>query len=116
VRSRKCGTIVLSIGLSCAATLGTATADPSAKEVVQFKKTELSQGYISGMGQAFVFANEYLSVAGQRRIYCPPGKLGITQDQYLGILEQYLKTRPDMNSQPAPLALLLALREAFPCQ
>lgn len=52
---------------------------------------------------------------GDRRVFCPPQKLGLIDAQYVAIMASFLTKYPTTRSRPVDLVLLFALKDAFPC-
>jgi hypothetical protein len=48
--------------------------------------------------------------------YCPPSTIAFTPDQYINMLERYLKKEPGMGKMPLGLALLETLKSTLPCK
>ena len=54
-------------------------------------------------------------VDSKQRLYCEPPKLTLTVDQIFDIVERYIEKHSDAGSQPIGLVILIALKDAFPC-
>ena len=52
---------------------------------------------------------------GNRKLYCPPEKVGIVDAQYVAIMSSFLTKYPKTRSYPVEVVLLFALKDAFPC-
>ena len=76
---------------------------------------EMALVALNSYAQAFVVANSFVKTKGQPRMICQPQKLAIAAEQSARILADYLKRRPDTASLPAPIVLLIALEDTFPC-
>jgi hypothetical protein len=73
------------------------------------------QAYIMGLGTGFTVMNTRLESNGWSKVYCPPGKLSLTTESYLDLLDKELarsRLTPDM---PIELVLLNGLARTFPC-
>jgi hypothetical protein len=72
--------------------------------------------YIRGIGEGIGIYNAMLDQPdGGRKLYCPPGNVGIVDAQYVAIMSSFLTKYPTTRSHPVPAVLLFALKEAFPC-
>jgi len=75
--------------------------------------------YIGTNGEAFAWVNAELQSTGKDPVYCVPGELGITNNQYVSILRSYLDDYPSMKEvefAQLPMVLLHALMQTFPCK
>lgn len=69
-------------------------------------------------GDAIGWANLMFYSEGEQPYFCRPSNLAITSDQYVSILQQYLRRHPDARNEKTSMLgmhLIKALREAFPC-
>jgi len=73
-------------------------------------------GMLGATENGLSWANTAISNEGQPRLYCVPAKLAFTSAQDVDILRRYALDHPDKKTLPYGLALLLALKEAFPCR
>jgi hypothetical protein len=48
--------------------------------------------------------------------YCPPERVGIVDTQYALIIRNFVAKYPETLDVPIDVTLLLALKDAFPCQ
>lgn len=82
-------------------------------------RNENAERMIGAAGKAYLWANATLEHKGQDLLFCAPRKLSMTSDQYVSILRNYIKDRPEEGERdPADFAgsLLFALQDAFPCE
>ncbi len=64
------------------------------------------------------WANESLRRRNEKPLTCPPGKLGVTTEQYVSIAKSYILQHPERGKATALFlngVLLDALEETFPC-
>lgn len=92
-----------------------ALAEASAGDIITFKDQDITKMHINGMGQGLLWANVLLKQRGNTPLYCQPAQLGMTPEQYIAILEDYVKGDAKRREAPAPLMLLIALQRVFPC-
>ena len=71
--------------------------------------------YVNTVGETLGWANAVLSAQSQDPLYCQPPRLTITDEQYMQILRSHVSAWPAMGAEPAPLVVLDALRDTFPC-
>jgi hypothetical protein len=71
--------------------------------------------FVNGMEQGMDWYNTQLEYVGGKQLYCAPGKLALTVDQILGIVERYLDKHGTIRKDPVGAVLLTALIETFPC-
>jgi hypothetical protein len=71
--------------------------------------------YLGAEEDAFEWANTYQVMTGQRRLFCPPLKLALTDGQTTDILSRFVEANPKDANVPVGLVLLYALQDAFPC-
>jgi len=98
-----------------------ANAEPRIKDYKRIKDTEIFKSYILGVGVGIEWANTELSIQGQSPLYCAPGKLAITTENFLQILQDYIEKKTEIIKSLGPdlpigLLLLKALQDAFPCK
>ena len=77
--------------------------------------------YIAGLGEGVFWSNAAAQSHGDPGMYCPPLKLGITGNQYVKLLDDYVADKTHYRSDFSPpdsevgLLMILALTDAFPC-
>ncbi len=71
--------------------------------------------YLLGITQGLEVANDELIEHKQLRIFCIPSRLTITGEQSHEILKRFVEHYPPMEKALVPVAMLGALKEAFPC-
>ena len=72
--------------------------------------------FIHGVGDGFMFANAELESKKIAPIFCPPGKLAITPEQYIKFLDEAANNLgASANDFPVPALLLSRLKTVFPC-
>jgi hypothetical protein len=77
-----------------------------------------TQAFLSGAGQAFLWANVELKVRKQQPLFCPPGDLVLNSHNYAQILGSYLDEDPDAAKASYIVAgsyVLKSLQKTFPC-
>ncbi len=113
------------IQLSSAALLftllaGTASADMTIDQILSDKvNRSFVLDVIRAQADGISWANTYLDVTRHEPLFCQPGKLAITPEQYLDIASRYVREHPSDAQKPANslgLILILSLIEAFPCK
>ncbi|WP_143808971.1 hypothetical protein [Paraburkholderia susongensis] len=94
-----------------------AHAEPT---ISDYQKLDRKNGplptYISGLGQAYLWANVALRAEQAQRLYCPPPTLVINLDNYYSILDSYIKENNTPGGDALGMTLLMALRKTFPCK
>lgn len=70
--------------------------------------------YIDGLGNGLSWANTASKMKHGKPVFCPPGKIAITAEQYIDILHRYVEDRPDMRGDGVGGPMLFALEDAFP--
>ena len=101
--------------------VSSANAELRIKDYKRIKDTEIFKTYILGVGVGVEWANTVVSNRGQSPLYCAPGKLAITTENFLQILQDYIEKNPEIIKPLGPdlpigLLLLKALQDAFPCK
>ena len=77
--------------------------------------------YLGGVGTGFDWANFLIKKRGQMPLYCVPSALPLSGPVYVNMVDrqiEFLRSRmskADLEKESAPLLLLKALIEAFPC-
>lgn len=79
------------------------------------QESTIAAAWVQGVTTGMSWMNSELEFNGKERIFCAPEKLAITTDQYIDILRQYLKTDKTVAKMPLGLAVLISLKETFPC-
>ena len=77
--------------------------------------------YLVGAFSAFGFANVMLNLEHKQMLYCAPPNLKMGLENLRQLLDRKIATQdantdPKMDQTPLEFALLLALRDTFPCQ
>jgi outer membrane protein assembly factor BamD (BamD/ComL family) len=96
-----------------------ATADPLTVErfLRDYGKHEsFDYPYLLGITQGLEVANDELIEHKQSRMFCIPSKLAFTGEQSRDILKRFVERYPPMEKALVPVAMLEALKEAFPCE
>jgi hypothetical protein len=89
----------------------------AADAISQFKAHDPNaSSYILGLKTGFEEANAELWLAQKAEIYCQPLKLGLSVDQAIDIIEQYINDRPDMRNKPLAYVMFSAMNDVFPCK
>ena len=70
---------------------------------------------LNGYDGAFSWANAQLHTKKQQRLYCQPMTRAHEPKEVVEILRAFIKAHPGKADAPAPVALLLALEEKYPC-
>jgi hypothetical protein len=78
-------------------------------------KKELLKIVVSSNENGMQWVNTFLDNRGQQRVYCSPPTSALTGEQVLDIVAREIKNTPNLGNQPYGLAILVALRKAFPC-
>ena len=92
---------------------GTATADIFYEDFDKHRNSPLYQFYLEGVANGIAWANSAARKEG-RGLYCAPKRMAITPEQYLDILDRYMRDHPG-GADYLGLSLVLALQETFPC-
>lgn len=96
-------------------------ADVNLKTYESLKDTQEFKMYISAVGEGFSWANTELTGNGRSPLYCQPPKLGLTFENYLRILKDYIEKNKELvkrlgDNFPVEVLLLRGLQETFPCK
>ncbi|TCQ79971.1 hypothetical protein EDF68_10316 [Ochrobactrum sp. BH3] len=73
--------------------------------------------YITGMGEGFMWSSAAVK-NNYDKIYCPPQHIGLNGDQYVAVLDGFVKRHPEMEADKMEIGHLMytALQESFPCK
>jgi hypothetical protein len=108
------------IGCTLATTSASAEADVASYFKNYARASDSTQSFyrtvLSSYENGMAWANATLQEQGSKPLYCPPEKVALTGDQLLDILRRFALDRPPIQKYPFGLALLEALRDAFPCK
>ena len=108
----------LAMSFLLAVTLATAehvSGEMTLKHYKEFKPKELTriEIYVTGLGDAFSWANTYLE---QRSfLFCQPSKLALGTKNYMRILDDEIQRKIYKEEHSIGLILLMGLKETFPC-
>jgi hypothetical protein len=69
--------------------------------------------YLSGISTGFYLAQQVYGAGGH---FCFPNEEALDVRQVRAITEKYLRDHPEKMHEKAPLLVLLALAQAFPCK
>jgi hypothetical protein len=72
--------------------------------------------YIAGLKSGFDWANGVLLGTDKPLLYCQPGKMVLTIDQSVNVVEQFVNRHPDFKDHALGFALVQGLIETFPCK
>lgn len=105
------------VGLWITAFAVPAHAEMSAKDLLAEYKAgnALSTAFMHGIADGIGWEEGYQEENGGVRAYCQPGKLALTPEQEADITSRYIAANPKAGEYPFGLALLLALKDTFPC-
>lgn len=92
---------------------GTATADIFFEDFDKNRNNPPYQFYLQGVADGIAWANSIGRNEGHG-LLCPPDKMAITPEQYLDILDRYMRDHPG-GADYRGMSLVLALKETFPC-
>ena len=71
--------------------------------------------YSFGLGEGISWTNVWMKSNAGIRLYCPPGKLVLNEDNYFDIAKRYVEGLPYKADHPFGWLLTTALSETFPC-
>lgn len=73
--------------------------------------------YVKGVNEGVFWHSTMTAVEfGERaRLYCPPSKLAITEENVIQIGKSYLVENPEAYTDHYGLRMLMAMQETFPC-
>jgi hypothetical protein len=108
---KRLGLWVLAIALGA---LGQAQAEPRVAEVLATIKDPATRSYIAGLADGISWSSVEANARTGRDIFCPPGTLAITEDQYVSIFTRYAESR-QIGTHFAGETMVRALIDAFPC-
>lgn len=77
---------------------------------------ELTVAYVSGIGAAYTWANLELKQERQPLLFCQPPTLALGADLLAQLLDKELQNPLYRSEDQIEMALLFALKRAFPCQ
>ena len=96
-----------------------ASGEIMVKDFDQLKDVQWFKVYMRGVGTGYAHANSELRVNKQKQLYCQPGNLALTVDNYLRILDDEIQERRKegqyIEDIPVELLLLKGLQKTFPC-
>lgn len=93
-------------------------AEITLKDYEGIKENKLFLANLHGIGMGYSWANSYLQVVRKSPpLYCEPEKVALNADNYFQILDEHIRKQGKTLEQSTPIAMLLliALREALPC-
>ncbi len=112
-------------------TASSANAAITIKDYLKYKNSpdlvltmkEVVALHIEGMAGGFNWANSEIEALYGKQLFCPPGKLPLTADNYIRILDEqlekwqeFIKTEGRMDRPILSFFLLEGLRKTFPCK
>jgi hypothetical protein len=89
-----------------------ANAEGSADQFLNNQNPKLAETLLNAIATGISASNSHVD----KRMYCPPGNLAITSQQYMEILRQFIQQNPRMGGYPAASVMIRALNHTFPCQ
>ncbi|MBJ6128557.1 Rap1a/Tai family immunity protein [Microvirga splendida] len=104
--------------VAVAAFVGIATsahAELSVREFLKNADDPLNLAYITGLSNGMGWYATADNYHHGKTLFCEPTKVRLVSEQYVGVLRDYVKTRPKMMADPVGGVLILALQDAFPC-
>ncbi len=101
-----------------------ACAQPTTKQFDQAPATEkeMFNGFLFGVGSAYLIANQALISKGLAPFYCQPASEELGYKQYQDFLKAEIKAEKQLQNKwfyentPIAYALLQHLEKAFPCK
>ena len=93
---------------------------PSFSEVTvqQYRDTSDRDGveaYVVGLALGATWANGHIRVKGQERFFCQPEKLGLMAQNFISMLDDYIKETDPEPDTPIEYLMIKALVHTFPC-
>lgn len=79
------------------------------------KNEPFDHPYLLGITQGLEVANDEFLERKHPRMFCIPSRLTFTGEQSHAILRRFVERYPPMEKALVPVAMLEALKEAFPC-
>ncbi len=101
--------------------IASASIGPTIKEYEASKNDNSMRLYVNAVAHGIQWANAELATRKQTRIYCPSPQLTITEDNYIEILDDTVKSirgrtgNNKVSNLSLGLVLLHGLKETFPC-
>lgn len=80
------------------------------------KGNEQVELYLNGVAKGIFWSSLHGERQGNASLYCHPDNIALTSSQYISILDRYIAGQSLVPDYPVELAMLLALRDAFPCK
>jgi hypothetical protein len=83
------------------------------------KGSKWFEAYLDGVGNGYFMANGWQRGNNLPLLYCQPAHLALNAQNYLQMLDGYISKRAEdrrTRDMPVELLLLLALKQAFPCE
>jgi hypothetical protein len=120
-RQRGQAGLVALIALGAAFTAVPAQAENDAKTFLQTYKTaslanqQSMRDDLKWVEIGISWVNVDLKTKHQRQLYCQPGKLSLTGEQLIDMLQKHVQEVPIAADYPFGLMLLEALIKVFPC-
>lgn len=72
-------------------------------------------GYAIGVSSGIFWSNVELAYKHQTPLFCQPGKLSITHQQFVQIIEDHLRRVPSDRQYPLGMVAMTAMQKTFPC-
>ena len=92
-----------------------ANADVTVNEILARANERSAQLIVASTADGISWSNSYMATVKRQPIYCPPGKLAITVQQYMDILRRHVQENPSDGHDPIGFGLFNALLKTFPC-
>jgi hypothetical protein len=103
-----------SVPVSAAETTRNDLQIPATEVIEAYRKGDLAAGtYIKGVASGVVIAEMFHPPP---HLFCLPSTLGLTPDQVSAIILSYIHEHPDHAKIPANFAVVVGLKETFPCK
>jgi hypothetical protein len=106
--------IVVALIMAVLALPGTASAEPSARMIIE-NKAQTDDIHLHGLAAGLSVANAQLVVQNQRPIYCAPRDKALSNDELRSMMRDLLKENPKMAELPAAAILVSAMIVYLPC-
>jgi hypothetical protein len=110
--------IMAVVGLWIVASAVPAHAEMSAKDLISEYRAgnQWTAVFILGIENGLGWEESYQDENGGVAIFCQPGKLALTVEQDVDITSRYVAANPKSAEYPFGMALLLAMKDTFPCK
>jgi hypothetical protein len=93
-----------------------ARADLLTKLALARSSDPTTRTYFQGLADGMGWANATAREDGKAPLFCQPGKLALTTEQIINIVQRYADKDTFFMDMPLGATMITALKEVFPCR